>query len=396
MAAKDFRLRGGREISVREGRVALDAPIRLGRATIPAHADVRYTDRADGSSQLEAAARLSTTIERFNLAANVKYMRQYLAKGPAPPASVVADLIGTGRVGPVRIRGSTSFEISPQSRFRSAELSGYWSASDYSDWEGALAYDGPEKRARARLSYIRRFDSVAVAITGEAATDGSAAVGVNLNFSLDPGRGFTLSRERIAGAGSVRAKVYRDLNDNGVADPGEPVEKGALVVAGHAIARKPTDSKGSVMIAGLATYTPITVGIDQTSLADPMLTPKKAVQVVVPRPGVPADVEIGLVGAGDVEGAVVKSGGLGFEGLDLELVDRSGAVVATARSDYDGYFLFERVPYGTYSVRISSESAKAAQVARELNVSVNVVEGEAVVRLGTIHLNPPPRIAASQ
>jgi len=396
VAAKDFRLRGGREMSVREGRVTLDAPIRLGRATIPAHADVRYTDRADGSSQLEAAARLSTTIERFNLAANVKYMRQYLAKGPAPPASVVADLIGTGRVGPVRIRGSTSFEIGPQSRFRSAELSGYWSASDHSDLEGALAYDGPEKRARARLSYIRRFDSVALAITGEAATDGSAAIGLNLNFSLDPGRGFTLSRERIAGAGSVRAKVYRDLNDNGVADPGEPLEKGALVVAGHAIARKPTDSRGSVMIAGLATYTPVTVGIDQSSLADPMLTPKKAVQVVVPRPGVPADVEIGLVGAGDVEGAIVKSGGVGFEGLDLELVDRSGAVVATARSDYDGYFLFERVPYGTYSVRIASESAKAAQVAPELNVSVTVVEGEAVVRLGTIHATPPPRIAASQ
>ncbi|MFP5328818.1 MAG: collagen binding domain-containing protein [Alphaproteobacteria bacterium] len=396
VAAKDFRLRGRREMSVREARVALDAPIRLGRAVIPAHADVRYTDRADGSGQLEAAARLSTTIERFNLAANVRYTRQYLAKGPAPPPDVIADLIGTGRVGPVRLRGSTSFEMSPQSRFRSAELSGYWSASDHSDWEGALAYDGPEKRARARISYIRRFDSMALAITGEAATDGSAAVGLNLNFSLDPGRGFTLSRERLAGAGSVRAKVYRDLNDNGVADPGEPVEKGAIVLAGHAVARKPTDSSGSVMIAGLSTYMPITVGIDQTSLSDPMLAPKKAVQVVVPRPGVPADVEIGLVGAGDVEGAIVKSGGLGFEGLDLELVDRSGAVVATARTDYDGYFLFERVAYGTYSVRVASESAKAAQVPADLNLTVTVVEGQAVVRLGTIQLNPPPRIASSQ
>jgi hypothetical protein len=37
--------------------------------------------------------------------------------------------------------------------------------------------------------------------------------------------------------------------------------------------------------------------------------------VVVPRPGVPAEVQIGLVGGGDIEGAIVKSGGLGFEGL---------------------------------------------------------------------------------
>ena len=74
-----------------------------------------------------------------------------------------------------------------------------------------------------------------------------------------------------------------------------------------------------------------------------MLAPRKALQVVVPRPGIPADVDIALVGGGDIEGAIVKSGGLGFEGLDLELVDAAGKVVATARTDFDGFFLFERV-----------------------------------------------------
>jgi hypothetical protein len=396
VAAKDFHLRGGRVASEREARLALDAPIHLGRTIIPAHADVRYSDRPDGSGQLEAAARLSTTFDRFNLAANVKYTRQFLAKGPEPPPDVIAGLIGTGRVGPVRLRGSTSFEISPQSRFRSAELSAYWSASDTADWEGAIAYDGPENRARARISHIRRFNAMALAITGEAASDGSLAFGLNFNFSLDPSRGLSLSRERIAAAGSVRAKVYRDLNDNGVADPGEPFEKGALITAGQTIARQPTDSKGTVFVAGLATYTPITVGIDESSLSDPMLAPRKAIQVVVPRPGVPAEVEIGLVGAGDVEGAIVKSGGLGFEGLDLELVDSGGVVVATARTDFDGYFLFERAPYGTYSVRIAKASAEAAQVAPELGVTATVTDRQAVVRLGPIHLPPAPRIASAQ
>ena len=396
IAANDFHLQGGRPVSVRDVRVAVDAPIRLGRTVIPAHTDVRYTDRADGSSQLEAAARLSATIDRFNLAAGLRYGQQYLAKGPAPPPDVFADLIGTGRIGDVRVRGSTSFQVSPESRFRTAELTAYWSQSDTTDWEGTLAYDGPENRARARISHIRRFSSLALSVTGEAATDGSVAVGLNLNFSLDPSRGFGLSRERIAGAGSVRARVYRDLNDNGVADPGEPFEKGALITAGSTVAEKPTDAKGSVMVAGLATFTPVTVGIDQSSLSDPMLAPRKAVQVVVPRPGVPAEVEIGLVGAGDVEGAIVKSGGVGFEGLDLELVDSSGAVIATARTDYDGYFLFERVPYGNYGVRIAKASAEAAQVPRELDARATVTDEQAVVRLGTIHLDTPPRIASSE
>ena len=54
---------------------------------------------------------------------------------------------------------------------------------------------------RARITHIRRLDSMAIALTGEAATDGSVALGFNLNFSLDPGRGFDLSRQPLAQAG---------------------------------------------------------------------------------------------------------------------------------------------------------------------------------------------------
>ncbi len=396
VAANDFHLRGGPATTQREARLAVDSPIRLGRTVIPAHAEVHYINRPDGSSQLDAAARLATTVDRFNLAAEVRYTQQYLAKGPAPPADVIADLIGTGRIGPVRVRGAASFEVNGKSRFRGAELTGYWSASDNVDWEGTLAYDGPMHRARARVSHINRFDGLALAITGEAATDGSVAIGFNLNFSLDPTHGFTFSRQPLASAGSVRARVYRDLNDNGVADPDEPLEKGAIVTAGHTVARDPTNAKGMVMVAGLATFTPITVGIDRSSLGDPMLAPKKALQVVVPRPGVPAQVDIGLVSSGDIEGAIVKNGGLGFEGVDLELVDSAGAVVGTARTDYDGYFLFDGVPYGTYRVRIAKASAEAIGVPQELKLQAAVGDEHPVARLGTTQLQPRPKIASSE
>ena len=396
IAAKDFHLQGGAATTQREARLAVDAPVRLGRAVIPAHADVHYVSRPDGSSQLDAAARLAATIDRFNLAAEVRYTQQYLAKGPAPPADVVADLIGTGRVGPVRVRGAASFEVNGKSRFRGAELTGYWSASDNVDWEGTLAYDGPLHRARARISHINRFDGLALAITGEAASDGSVAIGFNLNFSLDPTHGLSFSRQPLASAGSVRARVYRDLNDNGVADPGEPLEKGAIITAGHTVARQPTDAKGTVIVAGLATFTPITVGIDRSSLGDPMLAPKKALQVVVPRPGVRAQVDIPLVSSGDIEGAIVKNGGLGFEGIDLELLDSSGAVVGTARTDYDGYFLFDGVPYGTYRVRIVKTSADAISVSGELKLQATVDDQHPVARLGTTQLQPQPKIASAQ
>ena len=395
LLANDFHLQGGRTESVRDVRASLDAPLRVGRAILPAHADVRLTDRRDGSKQLEAAARLSANIDRFNLAADVRYRKQFLKSGPSPPAETTVGVIGSGHVGDVRLRGSASFDVSPRARFRTAELTAYWSASERADWEGAIAYDGTNRRARARITHIRHFDTMGIALTGEAATDGSFAFGANLNFSLDPRHGITLSRKPLADAGSVHATVYRDLNDNGVRDPSEPLEKGALITTGAKQAERATDSRGSVMIGGLTAFLPVAVGIDATSLEDPMLVPKKALQVVVPRPGVPAEVQIGLVGGGDIEGALVKSGGLGFEGLDLELVDGSGKVVATARTDFDGFFLFDRVPYGSYSIRVASESAAIAKVAGDLGLQVSVSPEKSVLRLGAIHVALAPAIASA-
>ena len=107
-----------------------------------------------------------------------------------------------------------------------------------------------------------------------------------------------------------------------------------------------------------------------------MLVPKKALQVVVPRPGVPAEVQIGLVGGGDVEGALVKSGGIGFEGVDLELVDASGKVIAKTPDRYDGFFLFERVAYGSYTIRVAQDSADAAKIDDELGTHFVITPGQ--------------------
>jgi hypothetical protein len=395
LIANDFHLQTGRAESIRDWRVGVDAPLKIGRTVVPAHADVHMVSRADGSSQLEAAARLSTNFNRFNLATAARYRRQYPASGERSPGELNLDFLGSGRVGDVRLRGATTFEVSPVTRFRTAELSAYWSASDTVDWEGQLAYDAAGRRGRARLTHIRRLDTMAVALTAEAATDGSLAAGLNISFSLDPRSGLKLSRRPLAQAGIVRATVYRDLNDNGVRDPLEPVEKGAMVTTGTTVAEQPTDAKGLVTVAGLPAYTPVTVGLDQSSLADPMLVPKQAMQVIVPRRGVAAEVEIGLVGGGDVEGAILKSGELGFEGLDLELVDASGKVVAVTRTDFDGFFLFERVAYGRYRLRVSAASATAAKVSPDLAATIEITADIAIVRLGAIHVLPVTHVASA-
>jgi hypothetical protein len=302
-----------------------------------------------------------------------------------PPADELdLGVIGSGRIGRVRVRGETRWQVMPEKKLRSVELSGYWSAGENVDWEAGGGYDTDGKRARARISHIRRLNTMAVAGTVEGASDGSVSVGLGLNFSLDSGRGgFRLSRQQLASSGSVRARVYRDLNGNGARDGDEPDEPGALVTAGMRLSDRETDKHGQAAVGGLENYRPVAIGLDMSSLQDPSLVPVKAAQIIVPRPGVAAEVEIGLSGGGDVEGVLLKSGGGGWEGLDVQLVNASGAVIATERSDYDGYFLFDRVGYGNYTVRLSVASAKVAGVQPAFGKLFRVGADTASVRLGT-------------
>jgi hypothetical protein len=395
LIANDFHLQGGAPVTSREVRAAFDTPFKVGKTLVPAHVETHYVKHGDGTSVLEAATRLSANIDRFNLGAEVRYRKDYVPAGPAPPGELRLGLLGSGRVGAVRIRGSADFDVKPSARFRSAELSAYWSASEQSDWEGVLAYDELQARGRARITHIIRAESFALALTGEATTKGDLAFGFNLNFSLDPRHGLSVSRQPLAEGGMVHATVFRDDNDNGELDPGEPLEKGALITTGSRQSQRKTDARGSVTVGGLTAFVPVPVGVDVTSLDDPMLVPRQALQVVVPRPGVAADVKIALVGGGDVEGALIKNGELGFEGVDLELVDGSGKVAGSARTDFDGFFLFERVPYGDYRLRVSAESAAAAGIAPDLGVSLKVTTEHPVARLGSIQARLQTRIAAN-
>ena len=246
IAANDFRLNGVREAKYREARVSLDAPVKLGRALIPVHGDVRYRDRGDNGRQLEAAMRLSSHINRFNLSGEVRYRKQWTPGAGAPADELETTLLASGRIGDVRLRGSGTWNVLPQGEFRSAEVSAYWSASEKADFEAAVAYEASSGLARGRLSHIRRFDTMAIALTGEAATDGSVAVGFNLNFSLDPSsRGVRLSRQPLASCRrGARHRVTATSTTMAAAMPVNPSKKGAQITTGPRLAERTTDANG--------------------------------------------------------------------------------------------------------------------------------------------------------
>ena len=380
-----------------EHRVGLAVPVNLGQVSMPLSGDVRLIERLDGSRELDAAARLSTRIGRFNLAGETTVRKNLRDEGSATEANQIdAALIASGYVGRVRLRGAAGWKVEPERRFDRAEVNAYWSAGETTDLEAGIAYTADNQRFRGRMSYIRRFDAMAVSLTGEAASDGSVAAGVSLNFAMDPFQGnWRPTRQKLATTGLVRARVFEDLNENGRRDSGEPAAAEAFVTTGLKLADRPTDKDGMAMIGGLSPYVPVAVGIDQSSLANPALAPAKSAQVVVPRPGVGATVDIALVGGGSVEGYAAKEDGSEYEGLELQLVAADGEIVATATSDIDGYILFERVRYGSYKLRLAPATAKAIAASPDLGVGIVIDRDKPLGRLGVVRIGRPAGLAES-
>jgi len=241
-------------------------------------------------------------------------------------------------------------------------------------------------RARAGLGYIRRFKSVALTASVEAATDGAVAAGLDLAFSLgrNPSGGWRVTSDRIATQGQAIARVFRDGNGDGRWQPGERLEKDVQLTAGRAPVSRLTGSDGVVQVDGLEPFQPVLLGIDASSLPDPYVQPANAGIVITPRPGIATTIELPLSSAGEVDGSLFRDGGTPLEGVDLELIDVEGRIARRTRSEFDGFFLFEAVPYGRYSLRIAADVARSLGLEAQFGKPATVGEQTPLFHLGAV------------
>lgn len=367
-------------------RLSLDHNFKLGSKIVPFHIDAQYETRTNGRSSLDFTGRASLNLRRFSLTGELNWEKQFSNLGGSADR-VEARLLANGRVAGVRLRGEATYRLAPEKRFERVNFTGEWRAGDRADWRAELGYDVGLDRGRAGIGIIRRFDKFSLTASAEAATDGSIAAGLNLAFSLgpDPRNGkFRFSNNKLANSGQALAIVYRDKNRDGKRQPDEELVENVELTAGQSTALTPTDATGQSIIDNLEPFRPVLIGIDSSSLPDPYVQPALPGVVITPRPGIAATVELPLVSAGEVEGTLMRKGGGVLAGVGLELLDGEGRATHLTQSEFDGFFLFEGVPYGIYQLRIQALSAQAIGVTPILNISAMVDDNNQVAKLGAI------------
>ena len=375
--------------------ISLDHVLRFGSTALPIHVEANWRERADGSNRAQVGTRISGNWRNISLTGQIAWTKNYAAGFGAEPASVNAALLVNARFGRLRLRGEARMAVAGPSDNDEVALTAEWNQSERSDWRVELGYQAAVGRARVGVGYTRRFDRLALGAVVEGASDGSIAASLNLSFAFGPdprGGGMRFARERLAAQGQALAEVFYDNNGDGHRQADEPLAEGVTITAGNAVAETPTGADGRAIVDALVPFRPILIGIDESSLPDPLIRPALPGVVVTPRPGVATRVELPLTQAGEVDGSLVREGGSGIEGVDLELVDAQNIVRARVRSDYDGYFLFESVPYGSYTLRIATLSAQVLAVDARL-VALTIDADHPRVNLGGLRLHARATLA---
>jgi hypothetical protein len=375
--------------------LTVDTLVDLGRRPLSLSGGVRRTTQRNGREVNEALARASLLLPRLSLTGFVHYRD---TEGIADPedGTRVGMLANTRFLG-LTARGEASYRITgPRKGFDSANLTLERALSDRSDLRFEVEHSQWRGRTEFDLAYVRHFRQVAVRAGAQADTDGGIGVSLGASFSFGPdplGGGWRMSSEKLAQRGHAAVAVYLDENGDGRRSAGEEALPEVGVTAGRSGSGEPTDARGYTFVEGLQPYEKVLLSIDESTLPDPFLTPRGRGVVVTPRPGVAAVVELAVAPTGEVEGVLYGPEGTPLAGAGLELVDSSGQAVARAMTEYDGFFLFDRVVYGRYRLQLSPEAQAALGVAPDLATQVELGPEKTVERLGTIRLRAATTIA---
>jgi hypothetical protein len=326
--------------------------------------EVEHERRQSGRNDSDLRNRLSLVLPRVFLTNELEWRSS--SGGPTDvPNTSWGKLLLNSHVRRIPLRGGIRYSLKPDGELQNVLLSADSPPGPHGrltlDLEGNL--EGP-RRITYSLGWNRTFQHCAVAVRGSYRDDGTFAGSTSLNASLgrDPAnRTWSVHGRPLAATGVTLARVRLDRDGDGVAGPtDEPIpDVSFLVNRGHRRTVR-TNERGEALLTDLSSQRPVDVTLDPDSFADPFWIFQPEGYSVIPRPGAAAEVEFLVQETGELDGTVfLRRPGDVREaaGVPLELVTTNGTVIASVKSAFDGFYLFEKVPYGSYVIRVDSSWA---------------------------------------
>ena len=344
---------------------------------IPFSVAARHEEREGDYRETEITNRLSMGIRMIALSNTYTWLDVDSAGVGTETAN--GSLLVGGRFGRANIRGEMRYDVEPESRVAASGLTGDWYFG--TDMSARLSVQR-QFIAPTRTVYgagiSRRFRHASVGLTAEYGSDDSASALLTISFGLgrDPRTGAWFASARpVAEQGAVSARAFLDHNLSGVYDEGDEPIEGARFETSRGRSREVTDENGLAFIASLPAHEEVNVTLPARSLVDPYWVAKPEGYTMTPRPGRAAVAEFPVVTTGEVDGTVylVREGQRKeVSEVVLQLLHEEGDIVQEIETAYDGFYLFESILPGRYTVRVSPEQLERLDLSSSQPIAVRV------------------------
>lgn len=257
-----------------------------------------------------------------------------------------------------QLRGSMNYLIHPES-----ELSNIQANLRYSDPEDPFQFAVNAQHnflttlSGAGVQFGYEFDKILGSLDVNYREQEGFRVIARASSSISPynadGKYDFSSRQRRREA-PVIARVFLDRDADGVYSEGDEPIKDARLLANNRKSLDVSNEEGYVVIKGRTGIT--NIALDDGSLADPYFRSITKGYSTVPLPGTMPSFEFPVLETGIVEGFVTYlADERPVQGMIIELVDQNGEVVMESETAFDGYYAFEFVLPGSYTVRAHPE-----------------------------------------
>lgn len=334
----------------RETELQLNRNFRTGMGTLGLRLDVDNLKYYNGNSN----STISTQQSLGTGGLRVTNQTTTFLQGRAHQSS--SGQIGvTSRIRKVSTRASLNYDLFPQKKFTSSNLEVRYTADN--DFSAAIRaqrdFGSAQNGAGAQVGYD--FGKILASMDVDWLERRGVEMTMRASTSLAPyGKdgSYIMSSDKLSRATPVRARVFLDHDMDGVFGEGdEPLPDSRIQVALRT-SDDGADENGYVTaLRGGGADRLSSVQVDKTTLVDPYYVPEIPGYNTYPREGTIVDIDLPVIESGAIDGTVSRDDGEGVGGMKLQLVDAKGEVKMETQTAYDGFYTFDFVPIGTYTVR---------------------------------------------
>lgn len=271
----------------------------------------------------------------------------------------------TGNLFGTHWRASTNYDIYPERATKQYGLD--LSKPIRKNLRGTLDIEhSPEDsltKTTGALSFYGERATISPSLSYDSENNLAAFLNLGVGLAYEPhGSSVVFSGRSIAGMGGASVRVYLDHDGNNTFTEGDELLEGVTVEAVHSNRRAETDEKGIAFLPNLAAGRLTDVVVQDNSLPDAFWVPARKGVSVLPRAGNVTEIDFPIHIAGEVDGTIFLVAEEGnktpMQNVRLSLHRAfDGIAESTTTSASDGFYIFDRVPPGTYFLLVNPDDA---------------------------------------